>query len=253
VALVALALGAALASVVFLATRGSGGTTTVVSTLADGGTATGQGTTGTTGVTAAAKGFPANSGSLQRVMDPRVLGRGQCEDTRSTLPGVPASISIPAVEMVRCHAPASQFPTITYDVLLYADTPTLTREFNSILKAWQTTGQWIRTNRACAAGAGKVFSGGPVKWLHPANPPKPAALAGYRACYNASPAPLMVWTHMRNNGTLQPDHYDTLVVATTSNRGTLPSDLRDFWRYIGTLRTPIGKSLDSSDLPPLQA
>jgi hypothetical protein len=127
------------------------------------------------------------------------------------------------------------------------------REFNSILKAWQTTGQWIRANRACAAGAGKVFSGGPVKWLHPANPPKPAALAGYRACYNASPAPLMVWTHMRNNGELQPDHYDTLVVATTSNSGTLPSDLRDFWRFIGTLRTPIGKSLDSSALPPLSA
>ena len=253
VAVVALAMGAALASVLFLATRGDGGTTTVVSTLAGGGTTAGQGTTGTTGSTVTAAGFPANSGSLQRVMDPRVLGHGQCEDTRSTLPGVPASISIPAVEMVRCHAPTKQFPTITYDVLLYADTPTLTREFNSILKAWQTTGQWIRTNRACASGAGKVFSGGPVKWLHPANPPKPAALAGYRACYNAAPAPLMVWTHMRNNGELQPDHYDTLVVATTSNRGTLPSDLRDFWRYIGTLRTPIGKSLDSSDLPPLQA
>jgi serine/threonine protein kinase len=252
-ALVALALGAALASVVFLATRDNGGTTTVVSTLADGGTATGQGTTGGTGATVSAKGFPANSGALQRVMDPRVLGHDQCEDTRSTLPGVPASISIPAVEMVRCHAPVKQFPTITYDVLLYADTPTLMREFNSILKAWQTTGDWIRTNRACAAGTGKVFSGGPVKWLHPANPPKPAALAGYRACYNASPAPLMVWTHMRNNGELQPDHYDTLVVATTSNSGTLPSDLRDFWRYVGTLRTPIGKSLDSSDLPPLQA
>jgi len=252
-ALVALALGAALASVVFLATRDNGGATTVVSTLADGGTATGQGTTGGTGATVSAKGFPANSGALQRVMDPRVLGHDQCEDTRSTLPGVPASISIPAVEMVRCHAPVKQFPTITYDVLLYADTPTLMREFNSILKAWQTTGDWIRTNRACAAGTGKVFSGGPVKWLHPANPPKPAALAGYRACYNASPAPLMVWTHMRNNGELQPDHYDTLVVATTSNSGTLPSDLRDFWRYVGTLRTPIGKSLDSSDLPPLQA
>ena len=87
----------------------------------------------------------------------------------------------------------------------------------------------------------------------PRNPPKPAALAGYRACYNAAPAPLMVWTHMRNNGEPQPDHYDTLVVATTSNSGTLPSDLRDFWRFVGTLRTPIGKSLDSSDLPPLPA
>src|SRR5690242_8750358 len=95
-ALVALALGAALASVVFLATRDNGGTTIVVSTLADGGTATGQGTTGGTGATVAAKGFPANSSALQRVMDPRVLGQGQCEDTRSALPGVPASISIPA-------------------------------------------------------------------------------------------------------------------------------------------------------------
>jgi hypothetical protein len=43
------------------------------------------------------------------------------------------------------------------------------------------------------------------------------------------------------------------VVATTSNSGTLPSDLRDFWRFVGTLRTPIGKSLDSSPLPPLTA
>jgi hypothetical protein len=42
-------------------------------------------------------------------------------------------------------------------------------------------------------------------------------------------------------------------VATTSNSSTLPSDLRDFWRFIGTLRTPIGKSLDSSPLPPLTA
>jgi serine/threonine protein kinase len=249
VAAIALALGVAIASVVFLATRDNGGGVTTV-TLGQGGTTTAPATTGST---TAANGFPANSGSLQRVMDPRVLGHGQCEDTRSTLPGVPASISIPAVEMVRCHAPQARFPTITYDVLLYADTATLMREFNSILKAWQTTGQWIRANRACAAGAGKVFSGGPVKWLHPANPPKPAALAGYRACYNASPAPLMVWTHMRNNGELQPDHYDTLVVATTSNSGTLPSDLRDFWRFIGTLRTPIGKSLDSSALPPLSA
>ncbi len=250
VALVALTMGAALASVVFLATRDNGGTTTIVSTLADGAGGTGQSTTGATG---AVNGFPANSGSLQRVMDPRVLGHGQCEDSRATLPGVPASISIPAVEMVLCHAPAAQFPTVTYEVLLYPDTTTLTRQFNSILKAWQGTGQWIRTPRACAAGTGKVFAGGPVRWLHPANPPKPAALAGFRACYNASPAPLMVWTHMRNNGELQPDHYDTLVVATTSNNGTLPSDLRDFWRFMSTLRTPIGKSLDSSDLPPLSA
>jgi serine/threonine protein kinase len=250
IAAVALAMGAALASVVFLATRDNGGTTTVVGAPGQGTeTTTGQSTTGAT----AKKGFPANSGSLQLVMDPRVLGRGQCEDTRTTLPGVPTSISSPAVEMVRCHAPAAQFPTITYEVLLYPDTTTLVQQFSSILKSWQRTGQWIRGPRACAAGTGKVFSGGPVKWLHPANPPKPAALAGYRACYNAAPAPLMVWTHMRNNGELQPDHYDTLVVATTSNSGTLPSDLRDFWRFVGTLRTPIGKSLDSSDLPPLSA
>jgi len=249
IATMALALGVAIASAVFLATQDHGGATTIV-----GGGGTGP-TTGqsTAGATTAANGFPANSGSLQLVMDPRVLGHGQCEDSRSTLPGVPASISIPAVEMVRCHAPAAQFPTVTYEVLLYPDTTTLVRQFNSILRAWQTTGKWIRTPEACAAGTGKVFSGGPVKWRHPANPPAPAALAGYRACYNASPAPLMVWTHMRNNGNLQPDHYDTLVVATTSNRGTLPSDLRDFWRFVGTLRTPIGKSLDSSALPPLPA
>jgi serine/threonine protein kinase len=246
---IALALWVALATVVFLATRDNGsGVTTVVSTLGQG-----QPEQGTTGATSAANGFPANSESLQLVMDPRVLGNGQCEDSRSTLPGVPATISVQAVEMVRCRAPAKQFPTVTYEVLLYPDTTTLTRQFNSILRAWKSTGQWVRSPSACAAGAGKVFSGGPVKWLHPANPPAPAALAGYRACYNAAPAPLMVWTHMRNNGQLQPDHYDTLVVATTSNSGTLPSDLRDFWRFTGTLRTPIGKSLDSSPLPPLSA
>ena len=251
IAAVALAMGAALASVVFLATRDNGGTTTVVGAGGQGTeTTTGQTTTGANG---AANGFPANSESLKLVMDPRVLGHGQCEDTRTTLPGVPTSISSPAVEMVRCHAPAAQFPTVTYEVLLYPDTTTLVHQFSSILRAWQRTGQWIRSPGACATGPGKVFAGGPVKWLHPANPPKPAALAGYRACYNAAPAPLMVWTHMRNNGELQPDHYDTLVVATTSNSGTLPSDLRDFWRFVGTLRTPIGKSLDSSDLPPLPA
>jgi serine/threonine protein kinase len=250
VAAVALALGAALAAVAFLATRDNGTVTTVVNTPDQAGSGSGG---ATTDVTNAANGFPANSGSLQLVMDPRVLGRGQCEDSRSTLPGVPATISVQAVEMVRCHAPAAQFPTVTYEVLLYPDTTTLTRQFDSILRAWKSTGKWVRSPSACAAGAGKVFSGGPVNWLHPANPPAPAALAGYRACYNAAPAPLMVWTHMRNNGQLQTDHYDTLVVATTSNSGTLPSDLRDFWRFIGTLRTPIGKSLDSSALPPLTA
>jgi serine/threonine protein kinase len=250
VAAIALLLGAALATVAFLATRDNGPVTTVVNTPDQAGAGTGG---GTEDVTSAANGFPANSGSLQLVMDPRVLGRGQCEDSRSTLPGVPASISVQAIEMVRCHAPAAQFPTITYEVLLYPDTTTLVRQFNSILRAWKSTGQWVRSPSACAAGAGKVFSGGPVKWRHPANPPAPPALAGFRACYNAAPAPLMVWTHMRNNGQVQPDHYDTLVVATTSNSGTLPSDLRDFWRFIGTLRTPIGKSLDSSPLPPLTA
>ena len=63
----------------------------------------------------------------------------------------------------------------------------------------------------------------------------------------------MVWIHLRDNGKLQPDHYDTLVAATTANRGTLPSDLRLFWRFAGTLRTPIGKSLNSSDLPPISS
>jgi serine/threonine protein kinase len=246
VAAIALALGAALATVAFLATRDNGTVTTVVSTP-------GQGATGTTGATAAAAGFPAGTQSLQLVMDPRLLGHGQCQDSRSALPGVPATIGLQAVEMVRCQAPAAQFPTVTYEVMLYPDTTTLMRQFNAILRAWKSTGQWVRSPSACAAGAGKVFAGGPVKWRHPANPPAPPALAGYRACYNAAPAPLMVWTHMRNNGQVQPDHYDTLVVATSSNSGTLPSDLRDFWRFTGTLRTPIGKSLDSSALPPLTA
>jgi serine/threonine protein kinase len=249
VAAVALALGAALATVAFLATRDNGTVTSVVGPSGGGG----SGTTGATTGVASAKGFPAHSEGLQLVMDPRVLGHGQCQDSRSTLPGVPATIATEAIEMVRCHAPAAQFPTVTYEVLLYRDTATLTGQFNSILRAWKATGKWERSPSACAAGVGKVFAGGPVKWHHPANPPAPPALAGYRACYNAAPAPLMVWTHMRNNGQVQTDHYDTLVVATTSNSGTLPSDLRDFWRFVGTLRTPIGKSLDSSPLPPLTA
>ncbi|HEX5559005.1 MAG TPA: serine/threonine-protein kinase [Gaiellales bacterium] len=249
VAAIALILGAALATVAFLATRDNGAVTTVTQT-GPGGDATAGGTTGVTG---AANGFPASSQALQLVMDPRALGHGQCVDSRSTLPGVPATISTEAIEMVRCHAPAAEFPTVTYEVLLYSDTTTLTRQFSSILRAWKATGKWERSPSACAAGVGKVFAGGPVRWLHPANPPAPPALAGFRACYNAAPAPLMVWTHMRNNGQVQADHYDTLVVATSSNSGTLPTDLRDFWRFVGTLRTPIGKSLDSSPLPPLTA
>jgi serine/threonine protein kinase len=245
----ALFLGAAAASIAFLATRSTGATTTVVSTASAGTQATTGPSTG--GTTSAAAGFPPNSAALQRVMDPRVLGHGQCQDTRTTVPGVPVSVAASAVEGVFCHAPAARFPTITYDVFLYPDTTTVQREFGTILASWRKTGTWIRSGRACASGPGKVFAGGPVKWFHPANPPKPAELGGYRACYNAAPAPLMAWIHLRNNGKLQTDHYDTLVVATTSNRGTLPSDLRDFWRFTGTLTTPIGKSLDSSPLPPL--
>jgi hypothetical protein len=249
VAAAALLLGAAVASIAFLATRNTGGTTTVFSPGGQG-TQTTSGTA-TTGGTPAAAGFPVNSVALQRVMDPRVLGHGQCQDTQTAVPGVPASIVGSAVERVHCQAPAARFPTVNYDVFLYPDTTTLQQQFQAILAAWQSTGHWIRSNRACATGTGKDFAGGPVKWLHPANPPKPAELAGYRACYNAAPAPLMVWTHQRNNGTLQTDHYDTLVVATSTNSGTLPTDLRDFWRYVGRLTTPIGKSLDSSPLPPL--
>ncbi len=251
IAAVALALGAAFASVAFLATRNSGGTTTVVSTIGQG-TQTGSGQ-GAPGTTTAASGFPLNSGALKLVMDPRVLGNGQCEDTQTAVPGVPAAIVASAVESVFCHAPKAQFPRVSYNVFLYRDTATLEQEFNSILRAWRGTGNWVNTNRACATGSGKVFAGGPVNWRHPANPPKPAELAGQRACYNAAPAPLMVWTHQRDNGSVQQDHYDTLVVATTSNLGTLPSDLRDFWRFTGTLRTPIGKSLDSSNLPPIDS
>jgi hypothetical protein len=147
-----------------------------------------------------------------------------------------------------------RFPTISYDVFLYKDTATLEREFNSILSAWRTTGNWQNSKRACATGAGKIFSGGPVHWFHPANPPKPAELAGSRACYNAAPAPIMVWTHQRDNGQVQQDHYDTLVVATTTNHSTLPSDLRDFWRFTSTdLQTPIGKSLTGANLPALSS
>jgi hypothetical protein len=140
-------------------------------------------------------------------------------------------------------------------VFLYPNTTILQQQFKSILTDWKNTGNWVRTKRACATGSGKVFAGGPVRWLHPANPPKPAELGGYRACYNAPPAqPLMVWTHMSKNssGPPQSDHYDTLVVVTSSRVSTLPSDLRDFWHvYIPTLLTPIGKSLNGSQLPPL--
>src|SRR6185437_3063847 len=70
VAAVALALGAALATVAFLATRDNGKVTTVVNPPGGGGSGTAGGTTDVTG---AANGFPANSQALQLVMDPRVL------------------------------------------------------------------------------------------------------------------------------------------------------------------------------------
>jgi serine/threonine protein kinase len=218
-------------------------------------TASGTGSTSqtsqsTTPVTS--NGFPQNTGALQKVMDPRVLGHHLCQDTTKPVPGVPSTIVSPAVEGVQCHAPGG-FPTVTYDVFLYRDTATLQRQFDSITTYWKNTGTWITSRSACATASGKVFAGGPVRWFHPANPPKPAGLGGYRACYNASPAPLMVWTHMSKNGSGPPqsDHYDTLVVATTSRVSTLPSDLRAFWQYAKRLTTPIGKSLTSSTLPPL--
>ena len=240
----ALIVGAALASTAFLATRGGGGPTTIFD-----GTGTGPGTAPVTKTDV----FPPNSGALQAVMDPRVLGNHQCQDTHTTVPGVPASIVANAVEGVHCQAPKAQFPRVTYDVFLYPSTKVLRQAFSDVLAFWASTGNWIRSKQACAAGPGKVFSGGPVKWFHPANPPEPPGLGGFRACYNAQPAPLMVWIHLSDNGKPQPDHYDTLVAATTTNGGTLPSDLRLFWRFAGTLRTPIGKSLNSSDLPPISS
>ncbi|MEP6642472.1 MAG: hypothetical protein ABJB93_11265, partial [Gaiellales bacterium] len=213
------------------------------------GTGTGPGTTPVTRTDI----FPQNSGALQAVMDPRVLGHHQCQDTHTTVAGVPASIVANAVEGVRCQAPTAEFPRVTYDVFLYPSTKVLRQAFSGVLAYWASTGNWIRSKQACAAGPGKVFSGGPVRWLHPANPPEPPGLGGFRACYNAQSAPLMVWIHLSDNGKPQADHYDTLVAATTTNGGTLPSDLRAFWRFAGTLRTPIGKSLNSSDLPPISS
>lgn len=249
IAAAALALGAAFASVAFLATRNSGGTTTVFSTIGQG-TQTGSGQ-GSPGATTSASGFPPDSGALKLVMDPKVLGNNQCEDTQTPVTGVPRAIAAGAVERVFCHAPKKQFPGVSYDVFLYPSTEALQRVFRSILTTWRNSGNWVEGKQACATGPGTVFAGGPVPWRHPANPPLPAELGGLRACYNALTAqPLMVWTHQRHNPSEQLNHYDTLVVATTSNVGTLPTDLKNFWRFTGKqLRTPIGKSLDGSNLP----
>jgi serine/threonine protein kinase len=247
VGLGALIVGAAVATSAFLATRSNGGTTTIV-----GGTGTASGTTTSTG----ASGFAANTGGLQLVMDHRLLGHGQCQDTLTPVPGVPVNIGANAVEGISCQASRVGFPTIRYDVFLYPDTNTLKAVFQTVLEHWTLTRHWHATGDACRASG--VWSGGPVKWLHPSeNPPAPGHLGGNRACYIHRPVTLMVWTHMRNNGEPQPDHYDTLVVAASTNTGpgeSLPSDLRNFWQFTRkALLAPIGKSITGQNLPPLRS
>jgi serine/threonine protein kinase len=199
-------------------------------------------------------GFPNGTGGLQLVMDHRLLGNHQCRDTRVPMAGLPATTGANAVEGVTCQA--NVFPTVQYAVFLYPDTNTLQAAFNAVLQDWASTGHWHRSGNACHASG--VWSGGPVIWRHPSdNPPAPGHLGGYRACYHSQPTTLMVWIHLRNNGTQQPDHYDTLVAAASTNTGpgeSLPSDLRNFWQFNRkTVLAPIGKSLTGQNLPPLSS
>jgi hypothetical protein len=195
----------------------------------------------------ASSAFPKNTGSLQLVMDPNFLGHNQCQDSKTPVQGIPSTVGTRAVEAVRCRATLSGFPTVQYNVFLYRDTPTLLAAFKSIQTAWQNTGNWQPSNQACHTSAGSVWSGGPVKWRH-----STGALGGERACYSDQSLNLMVWTHMRNNPTPQSDHYDTLVTAGLTVKTSLPTPLRNFWRYTQTHGpAPIGRSLDGGNLPAL--
>ena len=214
---------------------------------------TGTGGTTTSGATA----FPANTAGLQRVMDHRLLGNGQCQDAQAQAPfgGVPATLAATAVEGVTCSAAKIGLPTIRYAVFLYPDTKTLDTAFQTVLQGWTATGQWHSAPDGCHTNG--VWSGGPIKWLHPSEaPPAPGHLGGYRACFHHQPLTLMVWTHLRDNPTPQPDHYNTLVAASSTNTGpgeSLPTDLRSFWQYLRKrAAAPIGKSLTGQNLLPLQ-
>jgi serine/threonine protein kinase len=195
----------------------------------------------------ASSAFPTNTGALQLVMDPNFLGHNQCQDSKTPVQGIPSTVGTRAVEAVRCRATLSGFPTVQYNVFLYRNTPTLLAVFKSIQVAWQNTGNWQPSHEACHTSAGSVWSGGPVKWRH-----STGALGGERACYSDQSLNLMVWTHMRSNPQPQGDHYDTLVTAGLTVKTSLPTPLRDFWRYTQTHGpAPIGRSLDGGNLPAL--
>jgi len=195
----------------------------------------------------APSGFPKNTGALQLVMDPHFLGHNQCQDSKTPVQGIPSTVGAHAVEAVRCRATLSRFPTVQYNVFLYRDTPTLLAAFKSVQRAWQNTGNWQPSGQGCHTAAGFVWSGGPVKWRHATG-----ALGGERACYSDQSLNLMVWTHVRDNPKPQADHYNTLVTAGLTVKTSLPTPLRNFWRYTQTHGpAPIGRSLDGTNLPAL--
>lgn len=250
------AVVAGLVAVVLLAAAGlyalSRGSHAVAGSGSSSGTATSGGS-----ATSVASAFPPNTAGLQLVMDHRLLGNRQCQDTQAQAPfaGVPATVGATAVEGVKCTAANVGYPSVQYAVYLYPDTKTLTSVFNTVLQGWSTTGQWHTAAGACHVNG--VWSGGPAAWRHPSeNPPAPGHLGGYRACFHHQPLTLMVWTHMRDNPTSQPDHYNTLVAASSTNTGpgeSLPTDLRGFWQFLQKrAAAPIGKSLTGQNLPPLQ-
>jgi serine/threonine protein kinase len=193
------------------------------------------------------KGFPKNTSALQLVMDPSLLGRNQCQASTTPVHGIPQTVGAQAVESVTCQGTQNGFPTVKYSVFVYKDTPTLKAAFNSIQQAWQTTGNWAPSQRACLLSSGNSWSGGPVPWRH-----STGALGGERACYTDQSQNLMVWTHQRTNPTPQADHYDTLVAAGLTVPTQLPTELRRFWRYNQkVIAAPIGKSITGQPLPPL--
>ena len=256
------AVVAGLIAVVLLAAVGlyalSRGSHSVAGPGSSTGAAGSSGSTTTGGATTSGSAaFPPNTAGLQLVMDHRLLGNRQCQDTQAQapFPGVPATIGATAVEGVKCTAANVGYPSVEYAVYLYPDTKTLKSVFNTVLQGWSTTGQWHTAPSACHVNG--VWAGGPVTWRHPSeNPPAPGHLGGYRACFHHQPLTLMVWTHMRDNPTPQPDHYNTLVAASSTNTGpgeSLPTDLRGFWQFLQKhAAAPIGKSLTGQNLPPLQ-
>jgi serine/threonine protein kinase len=214
-------------------------------------TGAGGGTTLTTAPTTtnAASPFPADTERLQRVMDRRLLGGGQCEDARAPVDGIPLATGEAALEAVGCGI--DRYPNLTYGVFLYPDTAALTAAFQGVLDDWGLADSAMK-QRTCRTARGGWVGRTPA-WRHPATTAGgTGALAGYRACfYDADRQEwLMAWTHMRDNGEVQDDHYDVLVVGASPGTG-FPTDLTGFWHFTReTLPTPIGKSLTGAALPP---